>query len=288
MKKDIAKEMPLVARLSIVATPIGNLGDITFRAVEELKTANLIACEDTRVTRVLLDRYGIAAKTVAYHEHNAAEMRPKLLARLQEGQVVALVTDAGTPCISDPGYKLVRDVVAAGIPVTSLPGPCAAVMAITLAGLPTDRFFFQGFLPPKQAARVKMIQELQHIPATLVFYESPSRLEASLADMRAVLGEREAAVARELTKKFEEVRRGTLPVLAAHYAEQGAPKGEIVVVVAPPSASASAVSENDIEALLRARLETVSVKEAVAEVASATGTPRAKVYALALRIKDEE
>ncbi|MBN8531087.1 MAG: 16S rRNA (cytidine(1402)-2'-O)-methyltransferase, partial [Alphaproteobacteria bacterium] len=264
---------------------IGNLGDMTFRAVEELKAAQLIACEDTRVTRVLLDRYGIAAKTMAYHEHNAAEMRPKLLARLREGAVVALVTDAGTPCISDPGYKLVRDVVAAGIPVTSLPGPCAAITALTLAGLPTDRFFFQGFLPPKQAARIKILQELQRIPATLVFYESPSRLEASLADMRSVLGNREASVARELTKKFEEIRRDTLSSLCAHYEAQGAPKGEIVIAVAPPAES-GAVAEAEVEALLRARIGALSVKEAVAEVASTTGMPRAQVYALALKIKD--
>ena len=204
----------LAPGLHIVATPIGNLGDITLRALATLAGADLIACEDTRVTRKLLDRYGIATPLTPYHDHNAAKARPALLRRLAEGAAIALVSDAGTPLISDPGFKLVRAAQEAGHPVTALPGASAVLAALAVAGLPTDQFFFAGFLPPKQAARRARIAELARIPATLVLFETGPRLAATLADLAAGLGRREAAVCRELTKLHEEVRRGDLATLA--------------------------------------------------------------------------
>src|SRR5499427_4131194 len=198
---------PLPAGLYLVATPIGNLRDITVRALEVLAAADLIACEDTRVTRKLLDRYGIATPLTPYHEHNAAEVRPKLIARLADGAAMALVSDAGTPLVSDPGYKLVREARTAGASVTALPGASAALAALTLSGLPTDRFLFEGFLPAKEGARRARINELKRIPATLVLFESGARLAAALADLAAELGPRQAAICRELTKLYEEVRR---------------------------------------------------------------------------------
>ena len=211
----------LAAGLYLVATPIGNLRDISLRALETLAGADVIACEDSRVTRKLTEHYGIATPLTPYHEHNAAEARPKLIARLGEGQAVALVSDAGTPLISDPGYKLVREAVAAGFPVIPVPGASALLTALTAAGLPTDRFFFEGFLPPKQAARQKRIAALAGIPATLVLFESGPRLGGALADLAAGLGARAAAVCRELTKLHEEIRRDDLANLARHY-EAGA------------------------------------------------------------------
>ena len=226
----------LAPGLHIVATPIGNLGDITLRALEALAGADLIACEDTRVTRKLLDRYGIATPLTPYHEHNAAKARPMLLRRLAEGAAIALVSDAGTPLISDPGYKLVRAAQDAGHTVTALPGASAVMAALTVAGLPTDQFLFAGFLPPKEAARRARIAELARIPATLVLFEAGPRLAATLADLAAGLGEqREAALCRELTKLHEEIRRGDLATLAESYADD-APRGEIVLVIAPPQA----------------------------------------------------
>ena len=220
--------------LHIVATPIGNLGDITLRALATLAGADLIACEDTRVTRKLLDRYGIATPLTPYHDHNAAIARPKLLQRLAGGAAIALVSDAGTPLVSDPGFKLVRAAQEAGHSVTALPGASAALAALAVAGLPTDQFFFAGFLPPKQVARRARIAELARIPATLVFFETGPRIAATLADLAAELGNREAAVCRELTKLHEEIRRGDLPALAQAGAT-GEIRGEIVLVVAPPS-----------------------------------------------------
>ncbi len=220
--------------LHIVATPIGNLGDITLRALATLAGADLIACEDTRVTRKLLDRYSIATPLTPYHDHNAAIARPKLLQRLADGAAVALVSDAGTPLVSDPGFKLVRAAQEAGHSVTALPGASAALAALTVAGLPTDQFFFAGFLPVKAVARRARIAELARIPATLVFFETGPRIAATLADLAAELGSREAAVCRELTKMHEEVRRGDLPALAQS-AEAGEIRGEFVLVVAPPS-----------------------------------------------------
>jgi 16S rRNA (cytidine1402-2'-O)-methyltransferase len=266
--------------LYLVATPIGNLGDITLRALEVLASVDIIACEDTRVTRKLMDRYGIETRLTPYHEHNATEARPRLLARLADGQAIALVSDAGTPLISDPGYKLVRAACEAGHTVTALPGPSSVLAALSVAGLPTDRFFFEGFLPAKQAARQKRVAELASIPATLVLFESGSRLAAALTDLAAAFGKRAAAACRELTKLHEEVRRGDLETLARDYAAGAESRGEFVVVVAPP-ADDDGTSDNVDELLLQA-LRRVSVKDAVGEVALATGRPRREVYQRAL------
>jgi 16S rRNA (cytidine1402-2'-O)-methyltransferase len=271
--------------LYLVATPIGNLGDISLRALEVLAAADVIACEDTRVTRKLTERYGIATPLMAYHEHNAGEARPKIIARLDEGQAVALVSDAGTPLISDPGYKLVRAAVEAGHAVTALPGASAVMGALNVAGLPTDRFFFEGFLPPKEVGRQKRIAELSTIPATLVLFESGPRLAGALADLAQGLGPRAAAVCRELTKLHEEVRRGDLPALARHYAGDAETRGEIVIVIAPPAEEA--LSAVDLDDLLRRALARVSVKDAVGEVAAATGRPRREVYQRALDLEKE-
>ncbi|MCI0431087.1 MAG: 16S rRNA (cytidine(1402)-2'-O)-methyltransferase [Rhodospirillales bacterium] len=248
-----------------------------------LRQADCIACEDTRVTGGLMARHGIATPLLAYHEHNAARMRPLLLERLRRGETIALVSDAGTPLISDPGYKLVRAAVEAGIPVTTLPGASAALAALVLSGLPTDRFFFAGFLPPRVAARRSELVALANIPATLIFFESAGRLADSLADMAAVLGAREAAVARELTKLYEEVRRGTVAELAEHYAAAAPPKGEIVIVMGPPAAAVEA-SDAAIDDALRTALASESLRDAVAAVAAALGAPRRRVYARALAI----
>src|SRR5262245_16947509 len=218
--------------LYLIATPIGNLGDITLRALEVLAGVDVIACEDTRVTRKLMDRYGIATPLTPYHEHNAAEARPKLLARLADGQSIALVSDAGTPLISDPGYKLVRTVRDDGRTVPCLPGPSSVLAALSVTGLPTDRFFFEAFLPAKQPARQKRVAELANIPATLVLFESGSRLAAMLADLATAFGKRAAAICRELTKLHEEIRRGELEMLARDYAAGGESRGEFVVVIA--------------------------------------------------------
>ncbi len=276
---------PAQGGLYLVATPIGNLGDISLRALELLAGADVIACEDTRVTRKLTERFGITTHLMAYHEHNAEEARPKIIARLDEGQAVALVSDAGTPLISDPGYKLVRATIDAGHAVTALPGASAVMSALNVAGLPTDRFFFEGFLPPKQAGRQKRIAELSTIPATLVLFESGPRLGAALADLSEVLGTREASVCRELTKLHEEVRRGDLSELAAHYAGDAETRGEIVIVIAPPVEEEA--SAGDVDELLRKALARVSVKDAVGEVALATGRPRREVYQRALDIEKE-
>jgi 16S rRNA (cytidine1402-2'-O)-methyltransferase len=279
--------LQLAPGLYVVATPIGNLGDITLRALETLAAADVIACEDTRVTRKLLDRYGITTALTPYHDHNAEAARPKLLARLAAGDAVALVSDAGTPLVSDPGFKLVRDARAAGHPVTTAPGSSAVMAALSIAGLPTDRFFFEGFLPAKETARRARIAELARIPSTLVLFESGPRLAASLADLAAGLGGREAAVCRELTKLYEEVRRGDLATLAGDYAAADEPKGEIVVVIAPPTAEQ--VGDADVDAMLRSALDRVSVKDAVAEVTAASGLPRRAVYQRALELaKDHD
>jgi len=268
--------------LYLVATPIGNLGDITLRALELLAGADVIACEDTRVTRKLTERYGISTPLTPYHEHNAAQVRPKLLTRLAEGQAVALVSDAGTPLISDPGYKLVREASEAGYTVTSSPGSSAVLAALSVAALPTDRFFFEGFLPPKQGARQKRIAALANIPATLVLFEGGSRVAAALADLAGALGTRAATICRELTKLHEEIKRGDLTTLAHEYSEGGETRGEFVIVIAPPDADEG--NADDLDDLLRAALARVSVKEAVAEVATATGRARREVYQRALAL----
>jgi 16S rRNA (cytidine1402-2'-O)-methyltransferase len=275
----------LAPGLHIVATPIGNLSDITIRALAALAGADLIACEDTRVTRKLLDRYGIETPLTPYHDHNAAPARPALLRRLAEGAALALVSDAGTPLISDPGYKLVRAAQDAGHLVTALPGPSSVLAALTVAGMPTDQFLFAGFLPPKQAARRTRIAELARVPATIVLFESGSRIAATFADLAAGLGPREAAICRELTKLHEEVRRGDLETLAQG-AAAGESRGEFVVIIAPPPA-AEAPSAEDTETLLREALVRVSLKDAVAEVAAATGLPRRELYQRALALTKE-
>jgi 16S rRNA (cytidine1402-2'-O)-methyltransferase len=275
----------LAPGLHIVATPIGNLSDITIRALAALAGADLIACEDTRVTRKLLDRYGISTPLTPYHDHNAAQARPALLRRLAEGAALALVSDAGTPLISDPGYKLVRAAQDAGHLVTALPGPSSVLAALTVAGLPTDQFLFAGFLPPKQAARRARIAELARVPATIVLFETGPRIEATLADLAAGLGQREAAICRELTKLHEEIRRGDLETLAQG-AAAGESRGEFVVVIAPSPAT-DAPSAEDTETLLREALVRVSLKDAVAEVAAATGLPRRELYQRALALTKE-
>jgi len=270
--------------LYLVATPIGNLGDVTLRAIDLLGRVDLVACEDTRMTERLLQRHGIRARLTPYHDHNAERVRPALLRRLAGGASLALVSDAGTPLVSDPGYKLVREAIAAGIPVTALPGPSAALVALQLSGLPTDRFLFAGFLPSRDAARRRALAELAKVPATLVFFETAPRLAETLAAMAEILGDRPAAVARELTKLFEEVRRDGTAALARHYAEAGPPKGEIAVVVGPPSEPVPA-APGEIDAALAAALARMSLKDAVAAVAAATGEPRRDVYARALALQ---
>ncbi|MBA4789818.1 MAG: 16S rRNA (cytidine(1402)-2'-O)-methyltransferase [Rhizobiales bacterium] len=268
--------------LHVVATPIGNLGDISVRALETLAGADVIACEDTRMTRRLTDRYGIEAPLIPYHDHNGASMRPRILARLAAGDAVALVSDAGTPLVSDPGFKLVVEAAEAGYRIHPIPGPSALLAALVAAGLPTDRFLFDGFLPAKEGQRRNRIAELKAIPATLVLYETGPRLPESLADLADVLGPRPAAVCRELTKAFEEVRRADLATLAAHYAAAGAPKGEIVLVIGPPQEAAA--EDEDVDTALTRALADHSLKDAVAAVAGATGRPKREVYARALAL----
>jgi 16S rRNA (cytidine1402-2'-O)-methyltransferase len=268
--------------LYIVATPIGNLGDLSPRAADILSRVDLIAAEDTRVTAKLLRHIGVKRPMMPYHDHNADRERPGLVARLA-GEAIALVSDAGTPMISDPGFKLVRDARAAGAHIVTIPGPCAAVAALTLAGLPTDRFLFVGFLPSKEKARADVIAEVAGIRASLVFYESGPRLGAALAALAKGLGDREAAVAREISKTFEECVTGSLGELATRYAEQG-PKGEIVIVVGPPGEAPPPVVE-DVDALLREALDRLPVAKAAKEVAAATGFDRHELYNRALELK---
>jgi 16S rRNA (cytidine1402-2'-O)-methyltransferase len=282
-----AEAEPIVPGLHLVATPIGNLKDISFRALATLAAADAVVAEDTRVTRTLLAHYGISTPLVAYHEHNAKVMRPHLLARLAAGAALALVSDAGTPLISDPGFKLVQEALAADIKVTSVPGPSAVLAALVVAGLPTDRFFFEGFLPHKSGPRRARLAELARIPGTLVFFESPRRLAEALEDCLAALGDREAAVARELTKLFETVRRGSLSQLAAELAQEEPPKGEIVLLIAPPSEKAAALDEAKLDAKIEEALAAHSVKDAASVVSAATGQPRRQVYARALQISAE-
>jgi 16S rRNA (cytidine1402-2'-O)-methyltransferase len=277
---------PLPPGLHLVATPIGNLRDVTVRALEVLAGADLIACEDTRVSRKLLDHYGIATPLTPYHDHNAVEARPKLLARLAEGAAVALISDAGTPLISDPGYKLVRAARAAGASVTAAPGASAVLAALTLSGLPTDRFLFEGFLPAKEGQRQSRVAELKRVPATLVLFETGPRLASALADLATGLGAREAAICRELTKLHEEVRRGDLASLAREVAAASEPRGEIVIVIAPPEPEGE-LAADDLDTLLREALDRLSVKEAVAEIAAVTGSSRRAIYQRALTLAKE-
>jgi 16S rRNA (cytidine1402-2'-O)-methyltransferase len=276
---------PLAPGLRLVATPIGHLGDITLRALAVLARADLVYCEDTRHSRTLLAHYGIGTPTRPYHDHNAEAERPRVLAALAAGRRVALISDAGTPLVSDPGFKLVRACLAEGHRVESVPGPSAVLAALSSSGLPTDAFLFAGFLPPRSAARRARIAELAAAPATLVLFEAPSRVAATLADLAARLGpERPAALARELTKLHEEVGRGTLGELAATAAET-APRGEIVLLVGPPQRVEAA--DEAIRERLAAALAELSLRDAAQAVAEAMGVPRSRVYDLGLRLRRE-
>jgi len=286
---EIGSPKKLRAGLYIVATPIGNLGDISRRAKDTLAGADLIACEDTRVTGKLLNAYLIKKPMMPYHEHNGATQRPKIIERIQEGAAVVLVSDAGTPLISDPGYKLVDEAQNEGLYVTSLPGPSAVPTALSLAGLPTNRFLFMGFAPNKSKARCDWFALEKHTDATLVYYESAKRIAASLRDASNTLGARPAAVCRELTKKFEQVVRDDLCALADAYEKSGPPKGEIVVVIAPGVKQTSQeVTAGNTETTLRLALQHMSVKSASAFVAELLGEKRKAIYSRALEISNEE
>lgn len=270
--------------LYIVATPIGNARDITLRALDILNGADVVLCEDTRVTGKLFSYHQISSSLLPYHEHNARRMRPLIMERLKNGDSVALVSDAGTPLVSDPGYRLVEACVEEDIPLTTLPGASSVLCALVLSGLPTDRFFFQGFLPNKSGQRRNALGGLMDIPGSLVFLESAKRLAASLADMSEVLGERPVAVTRELTKLFEEVRRGDLAELARYYADNGPPKGEVTLVVGP-SAAEPAPEGEVLDRLILEALETQAVKEVAAELAKRLGLPKRLIYNRALELK---
>ncbi len=277
-------DAPLAPGLYVVATPIGNLRDITLRALDVLNACDLVLAEDTRVAGKLLGAYGLSARLERYDEHGAERARPKALAALAEGKAVALVSDAGTPLVSDPGYRLVKEAAAEGYPVFPIPGPSALLAGLSAAGLPTDRFLFAGFPPPKSAARRTFLEELAPIRATLVFFEGGSRLAASLADMAAVLGEREAVVARELTKLYETLYRGPLGALAAD-PRLDAPKGEIVILVGPGLEAEASVQ--DIDTALADALKRLRPADAAAEVAKALGLSRRDVYQRAMAMRAE-
>ena len=275
-----------VPGLYLVATPIGHLGDITLRALETLAGVDIIACEDTRITRRLTERYAIAAELKPYHEHNAALARPKILERLGQGASIALVSDAGTPLISDPGFKLVREVCAAGHPVIAVPGPSSVLSALSVAALPTDRFFFEGFLPAREHARRARLTELARIDATLVMFESGNRVQDTLADLADIMGGRDAAICRELTKLHEEVKRAPISELA-EAAGSLETRGEFVLVIGPPPADAQVMAEGELDELLRTSLQRDSVKDAVAHAVELSGRPRRAVYARALELAKE-
>ncbi len=278
---------PLAPGLYVVATPIGNLGDITLRALAVLAGADTVYCEDTRHSRGLFSAFGIRQRLRSYHDHNADAERPRILAELAEGKRIALISDAGTPLISDPGYKLVRSAIEAGHFVTSLPGASALLAALASAGLPSDRFLFAGFLPAKQGARREAIAGLAGIEATLVLYEAPGRLADTLADLATGLGPREAVVARELTKLHEECLRGLLPVLATDVAAREI-RGEIVILVAPPPASSREVGDELIRERLTAVLAEASLRDAARILADELGVPKKRVYDLGLALKVQD
>src|SRR2546425_3321661 len=275
-----------VPGLYLVATPIGNLGDITLRALETLAGVDIIACEDTRITRRLTERYAISAQLKPYHEHNAALARPKILERLAQGASIALVSDAGTPLISDPGFKLVREVCAAAHQVIALPGPSSVLSALSVAALPTDRFFFEGFLPAKGTARRARLVELKRIDATLVMFESGNRVQDTLRDLADIMGPRDAAICREMTKMHEDIRRAPLSQLA-HSADTLETRGEFVLVIGPPAAGAQIMAEHELDELLRSSLKRDSVKDAVAHAVDVSGRPRREIYARALELSKD-
>ena len=279
--KCLSERLP--SGLYLVATPIGNLLDLSLRAIEVLQNVDVIACEDTRITSKILNRHNIKTDMRTYHEHNATRVRPAILSKIKQGGAIALVSDAGTPTISDPGYKLVKECIESGIEISSTPGANAAITGLLLSGLPTNRFLFAGFLSPKTNQRRNELEELANVPATLIFYESAKRLVATLKDMFEQLGNRPAAIARELTKHHEEVRRNKLSVLTSHYLNTGAPKGEIVIVVGPPLKK-TPPSGKELDDLIFAQLQTLSVRDTTAKIVLETGLPKQKIYAQALRL----
>jgi 16S rRNA (cytidine1402-2'-O)-methyltransferase len=278
---------PLEPALYLVATPIGNLGDITLRALETLAGADVLACEDTRVTRVLLDRYGIHNRPYAYHEHNADEVGPRLMQALEAGKSVALVSDAGTPLVSDPGYRLAQSAIEAGHRVVPIPGASAPLAALVGSGLPNDAFLFAGFLPTRDKARRDRLAEFAAAPATLMFFESPHRIAAALVAAADVLGgDRLASVCRELTKTYEEFRRGTLAELSAHYADVDNVKGEIVLVIGPPPERP--VEQAEVDTMLADLSKTLPTAKAAAKAARLTGLPRKELYQRLLDMKSSD
>lgn len=280
-------ESKVIAGLHVVATPIGHAQDITLRALQTLKACDRILCEDTRTSRKILQIHGITdKKLMAYHEHNAQKMRPKVLGFLEAGETICLISDAGTPLINDPGYKLVQEVAEKGLPYTAAPGACSPINALVLSGLPSDRFFYCGFLPAKSGKRRQDLERLKPIEATLVFLESPHRLSECLTDMAHVFNDRKASVVREMTKKFEEVRTDSLNELRDHYETHPA-RGEIVIVVAPPEQTKEETSPEDLDHLLSEALKRLSLKDAVSEVVSITGLKKRDVYNRAVELKSD-
>ncbi len=285
-RRGLPKGQPAVSLdpgLYVVSTPIGNLRDITLRALDVLTAADEVLAEDTRVAGKLMSAYGLKARLSPYHDHNGAERRPGLIRALQGGAKIALISDAGTPLVSDPGWKLAHEALEAGVKVIPIPGASAMLAGLVASGLPSDKFLFAGFLPPKSGARKSAAEALKAVPGTLIFYESGPRLADALADLASVLGDRDAAVARELTKMFEETRRGTLADLATHYAESGPPRGEIVLLVGPPGEHE--VTPQRLDAALRDALDGQPTKAAANAVAEALGLPKRDVYQRALQLK---
>ena len=276
----------LDAGLHVVATPLGNLADISLRALSTLAAAGTVLCEDTRVTSRLLQRYSISTRLRPYHDHNAAQVRPAIIERLEAGAAMALVSDAGMPAVSDPGFKLIRECIDRGIAVDVIPGPTAPVTALALSGLPTDRFLFAGFLPAKQGQRIATLKELGAVRATLIFFETGPRLVASLGDVAQVLPDRQVAVARELTKLHQEVLRGTAQELLGGIADRDRVKGEITLLIGPPSSVTAGGTEEDVEQMLRLLLETHPASKAATIAARESGHPRSYLYELAIKLKD--
>ncbi len=282
----VMQARPLEPALYIVATPIGNLGDITLRALETLAACDLVACEDTRTSRVLLDRYGITTKTVSYHVHNEASSGERLLDDIASGKSVALISDAGTPLISDPGERITARAKVRGIRVVPVPGASAVLAALSASGIATERFFFDGFLPAKQGQRRGRLASLASLDATLVFYEAPHRLTETLEDMKSVFGDtRIGAVCRELTKSFEELTKGDFGALSARYSAAVRIRGEIVIIVAPPAEQATAIA--DIDSLLRSLVAEMPASKAAAEASRLTGEPKGDLYKRILAMKTE-
>lgn len=274
--------------LYIIATPIGNMGDITLRALETLKNVDVIACEDTRVTQKLFSRYGIKTPFISYHEHNVKSMIPKIISRIESGEAVGLVSDAGTPMISDPGFKLVSKLIEKKLYVTTLPGASSVTSAITLSGIASDRFMFVGFPPPKTKARCDLFNELKNIPATLVFFESPNRLLSSLDDMKKIFGNREAAIVREITKIFEEVTKDSFANLKAFYSEKDSIKGEIVIIVSREDETKKEDNQDQILVFLKDCLyKNISIKDASQMAADSFNIPKKQAYQIALELKDK-